>query len=89
MTVHLPSKSKLASYSRNNIDHLNKLIGLGMTIMVTGGAGYIGSHTCVELMRAGHSVVVFDNFCNSQVEAVKRIERILRHRSNSGSGGHP
>ena len=77
MTVPLPSKSKLASYSRNNIDHLNKLIGLGMTIMVTGGAGYIGSHTCVELMRAGHSVVVFDNFCNSQIEAVKRIERIV------------
>lgn len=44
-----------------------------MTIMVTGGAGYIGSHTCVELIRTGHSVVVFDNFCNSQEEAVKRI----------------
>jgi UDP-glucose 4-epimerase len=44
-----------------------------MTIMVTGGAGYIGSHTCVELIRAGHSVVVLDNFCNSQEEALNRV----------------
>jgi len=35
-------------------------------IFVTGGAGYIGSHTCVELLDAGHDVTVFDNFCNSQ-----------------------
>jgi UDP-glucose 4-epimerase len=47
-----------------------------MTIMVTGGAGYIGSHTCVELIRAGQSVVIYDNFCNSQIEVAKRIERI-------------
>jgi UDP-glucose 4-epimerase len=47
-----------------------------MIIMVTGGAGYIGSHACVQLIRAGHSVVVFDNFCNSQEEAVRRVERI-------------
>jgi UDP-glucose 4-epimerase len=44
-----------------------------MTIMVTGGAGYIGSHTCVELIKAGHSVVVLDNFCNSHEEALKRV----------------
>lgn len=47
-----------------------------MKIMVTGGAGYIGSHTCVELIDAGHEVVIFDNFCNSNVEVVRRIERI-------------
>jgi UDP-glucose 4-epimerase len=35
-------------------------------IFVTGGAGYIGSHTCVELLQAGLDVAVFDNFCNSQ-----------------------
>ena len=35
-------------------------------IFVTGGAGYIGSHTCVELLDAGHDVTVFDDFCNSQ-----------------------
>jgi UDP-glucose 4-epimerase len=47
-----------------------------MTILVTGGAGYIGSHVCVELMRAGHPVVIFDNFCNSHREAVSRIRDI-------------
>jgi UDP-glucose 4-epimerase len=47
-----------------------------MTIMVTGGAGYIGSHTCVELIANGYSVVIFDNFSNSQTEVVNRIERI-------------
>ncbi|MEH2477857.1 UDP-glucose 4-epimerase [Nitrobacteraceae bacterium AZCC 2146] len=51
-----------------------------MTIMVTGGAGYIGSHTCVELIGAGRSVVVFDNFCNSKVEVLSRIERIAGKR---------
>lgn len=45
-------------------------------IFVTGGAGYIGSHTCVELLNAGHEVTVFDNFCNSQPEALARVERI-------------
>jgi UDP-glucose 4-epimerase len=49
---------------------------LYMKIMVAGGAGYIGSHTCVELIDAGHEVVIFDNFCNSNVEVVRRIERI-------------
>lgn len=47
-----------------------------MTIMVTGGAGYIGSHTCVELISNGYSIVIFDNFSNSQTEVLNRIERI-------------
>jgi UDP-glucose 4-epimerase len=47
-----------------------------MNIMVTGGGGYIGSHTCVELIRAGHSVLIFDNFCNSHPEVLNRIGRI-------------
>ncbi len=47
-----------------------------MSILVTGGAGYIGSHTCVELLQAGHEVVVFDNFSNSHPEALKRVEHI-------------
>ncbi|ALS62038.1 UDP-glucose 4-epimerase GalE [Pandoraea norimbergensis] len=46
------------------------------TILVTGGAGYIGSHTCVELLGSGYDVVIVDNLCNSQREAVTRIERI-------------
>jgi len=45
-------------------------------IFVTGGAGYIGSHTCVELLNAGHTVTVFDNLSNSQPEALQRVERI-------------
>ncbi|NOS81622.1 MAG: UDP-glucose 4-epimerase GalE, partial [Nitrospira sp.] len=45
-------------------------------IFVTGGAGYIGSHTCVELLDAGYDVTVFDNFCNSHPEAVARVEKI-------------
>ncbi len=39
-----------------------------MTILVTGGAGYIGSHTCVELIKNGHSVIIADNLINSKVE---------------------
>lgn len=45
-------------------------------ILVTGGAGYIGSHTCVELLNAGFDVTVFDNFSNSHPEALARVERI-------------
>ena len=46
------------------------------TILVTGGAGYIGSHTCVELLEAGYDVVVVDNLCNSSKESLKRVEQI-------------
>ena len=45
-------------------------------IFVTGGAGYIGSHTCVELLQSGQEVVVFDNFSNSHPESLKRVEAI-------------
>jgi len=45
-------------------------------ILVTGGAGYIGSHTLVELLSAGHDVVCVDNFSNSSPEALRRVERI-------------
>jgi len=51
-----------------------------MSILVTGGAGYIGSHTCVELLQNGHEVVVFDNFSNSHPETLKRIEQITGRR---------
>ena len=46
------------------------------TILVTGGAGFIGSHTCVELLDAGYEVVVVDNLCNSSKESLKRVEKI-------------
>jgi len=47
-----------------------------LSILVTGGAGYIGSHTCVELLTAGFDVVVLDNFSNSKLESLKRVEKI-------------
>ena len=48
-----------------------------MSILVTGGAGYIGSHTCVELIQAGYEVVVADNLYNSSEEAIRRVEKIV------------
>ena len=47
-----------------------------MTVLVTGGAGYIGSHTCVELLERGYDVVIIDNLVNSSAKAVERIEQI-------------
>jgi len=47
-----------------------------MKVLVTGGAGYIGSHTTVELLNAGHEVVCVDNLSNSKLEAVRRVEKI-------------
>ena len=47
-----------------------------MKILVTGGAGYIGSHTCVELLEAGHEVVIVDNLYNASKTAVDRIGEI-------------
>ncbi|TYS69799.1 UDP-glucose 4-epimerase GalE [Sutcliffiella horikoshii] len=47
-----------------------------MAILVTGGAGYIGTHTCVELLDAGHEIVVIDNFMNSNMESLRRVKEI-------------
>ena len=47
-----------------------------MKVLVTGGAGYIGSHTCVLLLEAGYDVVVFDNFSNASEESIKRVEAL-------------
>ena len=47
-----------------------------MAVLITGGAGYIGSHTCVELLNCGKEVVVVDNFNNSNAESIKRVEQI-------------
>lgn len=46
------------------------------TILVTGGAGYIGSHTCVELLSQDYNVIVVDNLCNSHAESLERVKRI-------------
>ena len=45
-------------------------------ILVTGGAGYIGSHACIELIKAGYEVVVVDNLCNSSLESLIRVEKL-------------
>ena len=47
-----------------------------MQILVTGGAGYIGSHTCVELLNRGYDVVVVDNLCNSNPKSLQRVQAI-------------
>lgn len=47
-----------------------------MKVLVTGGAGYIGSHTILELLRAGHEVLSYDNYCNSSSESLRRVRRL-------------
>lgn len=51
-----------------------------MAILITGGCGYIGSHTCVEMVKAGHDVVVLDNLYNSKTEALRRVEELCGRR---------
>ena len=50
-----------------------------MNILLTGGAGFIATHTCVELCSAGHEVIVVDNYVNSNPEAIRRVEEIVGH----------
>ena len=47
-----------------------------MNVLVTGGAGYIGSHTCLELLESGYGVVVIDNLCNSNAESLNRVQQL-------------
>jgi UDP-glucose 4-epimerase len=49
-----------------------------MTILVTGGAGYIGSHTVVELLKKDHDVLILDNFSNSKLDIIGRISKITK-----------
>ena len=51
-----------------------------MRILVTGGAGYIGSHTCIELLNENYDVVVLDNLCNSSEESLKRVQEITEKK---------
>lgn len=47
-----------------------------MKVLVTGGTGYIGSHTCIQLIEQGHTPVVIDNLCNSKQMVFERIEQV-------------
>ena len=53
-----------------------------MQVLVTGGAGYIGSHTCVELITKGYNITVVDNLCNSSIKVIKRIKRLVNKDFN-------
>lgn len=59
---------------------------MSKAILVTGGAGFIGSHTCVELLAAGHEVVIFDNFSNSRRSVADRIARVAGRRATLVEG---
>ena len=52
-----------------------------MNILVTGGLGFIGSHTVVELYESGHDVVIVDNLYNSKIEVLDKLEKLTGHKS--------
>src|SRR5690606_31716971 len=67
------NKSNSQLFFRLSIDYLLKGGFQYMNILVTGGAGYIGSHTCIALLEEGHSVIIADNLSNGKRETVEKI----------------
>ena len=59
-----------------------------MSILITGGAGFIGSHTCVEMLNSGYDVIVVDNLDNSSSESLDRVEKITGKKVKSFSCFH-
>ena len=76
----MPRPAKAAGRTRpeNSVlsENLKSERRICMAVLVTGGAGYIGSHTCVELLENGYDVVIMDNLYNSNKKAVDRVEQI-------------
>ena len=69
-------EADLQFHITKRIESKQKEMSAPMNILVTGGAGYIASHTCVTLLEAGHSVIVADNLCNSKAETLERVKQI-------------
>ena len=63
-------------YDLRQHEFLKEFMVSGMKVLVTGGAGYIGSHTCLELLRSGHEVSVVDSLENGNEEALARVQRL-------------
>src|SRR4030065_1166773 len=72
--------------TRNN--HRTNQGEFQLKVLLTGGAGYIGSHTAVECLAAGHEVVVFDNLSNSSVKSLERVAQIAGKPVALVRGGH-
>ena len=60
---------------------------MGRRVLITGGAGFIGSHTCLVLLEQGHELVVLDNFDNSSPEALRRVQELAGSTQNDLSEG--
>ena len=60
-----------------------------MRVLVTGGSGYIGSHTCVQLLQNGHDVIILDNLCNSKRSVLPVIERLGGETTHFRGRRHP
>src|SRR2546423_950515 len=79
-STQLPRRQVNSTFITRKTTMNTQHAGVKGTILVTGGAGYIGSHTCVALLDSGYEVVVIDNLVNSKRETLARIERIADKR---------
>jgi len=73
---HEPEETSVASVTSGTTGTTGSSVKPGSCVLLTGGAGFIGSHTVIEVINAGYRAVVVDNLCNSNRESIQRIERI-------------
>ena len=62
---------------------MSTITGMGRRVLITGGAGFIGSHTCLVLLEAGYDLLILDNFSNSSPEALSRVASLANVGLNS------